>query len=258
MNIKPGDSLPELVFKDLHNQQEVRFSGNDDQALLFVFWGADLPEKKQRATKILNNIQESLNFYQNRNIRVVSVNIQNNPTLVINEILQNAETTFMACTDPKNYAFNELGAFIMPSILFVTRDGKIAAGIGYSRRLSEILAGKIQVLLNEKTKEQVHNELYPEMTHKTPERNKAETQFNYGMSLVQRNRSEAAAEIFHKAIAADHEFGPPYIELGCILVELGDIETAENMLFRGMDLIPDSTNGKVCMIKLNELVKSRI
>ncbi len=248
--LQPGDRLPRLDFIDMHTAEKhiLPVEGNSPQ--VFIFWGAEIIEQKQRTIKVLSQFQEALPFFEERNIKVLGIDIQNNPREIRTEIIYNAGATFPQYTDPENHAFDTFGAYVLPAVLFVNHRGEIAVGMGYDRRLMEFLTGEIQIVLKEKSRQQIHQELYPEVFEKDPAREKAETRYNYGRNLIDRGMKDAAVNVFKQAIEADPHFGPPYIELGCLYTEIRDINEAKVMLDRGLDLVPESARGRKCSVKL--------
>ena len=80
--------------------------------------------------------------------------------------------------------------------------------------------------------------------------NKAVAQYNYSLNLMKRDLNDAAIYLFRLAIQAEPQFGPPYIELGCLYIEMGEPRRAREMLDNGLDPAPDSPRGRKRSIKL--------
>ena len=257
-NFKVGAAVPAATFFQYNAAYKTSFSDYQGQPLVVLFWGADIPEKKQRSVKILAQLEDLKPFLKARHVALLSVNIQGDDPLTIRQALQESGSTELVFTDPDKTAYANLGIYVMPAILLLDNNGRVAAGFGYSRDLLAKLKGETEILLNEKTRLQVQQELQPSMPVEQPEKLKANTHFNAGLHLLKRGFSQKAKREFDKAIHLDPQLAEGHIELGCLYLESGNSKEAEQSLQIGLRIQPDSLHGRICRAQLNALQTEKI
>ena len=164
LGFEKGGPVPDVNLQPLvKDQSGVTFSGLKGEPFIVVFWGADLPEKIENSARILAEVESLTPFLEERNVQRFSVNVQNDDPAAINEVAKKSRSSIDIFLDENKLAYKKLGIFVMPTVLLVDKDGNVSAGLGYSRDLIDRLKGSVEVMLGEKTAEQVAAELWPEM-----------------------------------------------------------------------------------------------
>jgi tetratricopeptide (TPR) repeat protein len=234
---------------------KVTFSGLKGNPFVVIFWGADLPEKIKHSAQILSDIEELAVFLNERNIQRYSVNVQNDESAVIKEVVDKSKSTIEIYKDENLEAYAKLGIYVMPAVLLVDGDGIVATGIGYSRDLGDRLKGFIEIMLGEKTAEQVAAELRPEMVEASDEVKASKRHFNYGMVMMTRGRLDAAIREFSKAVDIDPGMSDAHLQLGCLYLKRNDYKNAEISINKVLEADPESVKGKICSGELLRLKK---
>lgn len=248
--INIGDPLPPVTLTEYKTNQKISLNSFDDQILLVVFWGADIPTKRQRSVKALKVIKELQPFLKQRDFKVIYANVQGDGPGVIASVMEEAGIDQPVFIDENRKAYGSLGIFVMPAILVIDKQGHVAAGMGYTRELKKRLLGEIQIALGEKTREQFEAELRPEMVEKSDEEKDARRHFNMGMTMIKRGQPESAIREMKKAIENNPEMAKAYIQLGCLSFDEGKMDEAQKALNQGLDRDPDSLEGQICQARI--------
>jgi len=249
-SVNVGDQLPEVTVKSITNQQDESLAKYKGKPLVLVFFGADIPTKKERSVKALKALQKMTPFLGSKGVAVLTVDAQGDETAVIDEVISTSASTFPVYVDAERQAYGNLGIFVMPSIMLVAADGTVVAGMGYSHDLDQRLKGEIEVMLGEKTRAQIEEELRPEMVEKSEEEKGAHRHYNLGMTMIERGQPEAAMRELAKAIALEPEMGKAHVQLGCLQLAAGQLDEARVSLAKGAELAPDMLDGKICSARL--------
>lgn len=245
--IEQGDPVPDVTLSPMKNGESVlRFSDLKGSPFLVIFWGADLPEKIQNSAKILAGIEELAPFLTERNIQRYSVNVQNDDKTAIQEVLARSKSPIQVFADTNQEAYAKLGVYVVPSVLLVDEQGKIAAGMGYSHDLIDRLKGAVEIMLGEKTVEQVAAELRPEMVEVSAEEKASKRHFNFGLVMLKRRYVEEAIREFSQAVAIDPGMIDAQLYLGCLYLETQDQVKAERALDVILESEPSSVKGRIC------------
>ena len=249
--VKVGQPLPALTVQDADSGETVNVAPADGRGLLMVFVGADLPSKKKRSLKALKGLAKLDDFLSKKKIDIYVVDSQGGGDQdAVREILAKARLDARLYTDPGREAYGRLGIFVMPSVLLVAPDGKIAAGMGYSHDMSKRLKGAVEIMLGEKTREEVEAELHPKMVEMSKEEAAARRHFHLGQTLAAKGQPEMAIKEMKKAIAIDAKMGKAHIALGCLFLDTGDRAAAEKSLAVGLELEPDDLSGQICRARI--------
>ncbi|MCL7489019.1 MAG: tetratricopeptide repeat protein [Desulfobulbaceae bacterium] len=249
-----GDSVPDVTLKSFEaGRQAVTFSGIKGKPFIAVFWGADLPEKIEHSAKVLAELENLASFLQERNVQRLSVNVQNDDAAAINEVLNRSGSTMALYVDENQKAYATLGIFVMPTVLLVDKDGNVAAGMGYSRDLVDRLKGAVEVMLGEKTAEQVAAELRPEMKVASDQEKAGRRHFDFGMVMLKRGQMDAAVREFAKAVEIDPEMSEAQLRLGCLYLRGNELDRAENAINKALEADPGSVDGRICRGELLRL-----
>ena len=156
LGFEKGDPVPDVNLQPLvKDQSDVTFSSLKGEPFIVVFWGADLPEKIENSARILAEVESLTPFLEERNIQRFSVNVQNDDLAAINEVAKKSRSSIDIFLDENKVAYKKLGIFVMPTVLLIDKDGNVSEGLGYSSDLIDRLKGSVEVMLGEKTAEQV-------------------------------------------------------------------------------------------------------
>lgn len=248
--VAENDVLPHLRFQEVVSGQMKDFHGGQKRPLVLIFWGADLDTKRERAIEVLGYIQQSRAFFQERNIELAAVFVQPDQQSLMAEVVGRVQMGFPVYVDIENQSFEKLGVYVMPSILMVDADGIIYKGLGYNHNLDEILRGEIEVMLHEKTREELEAELHPQVIERTTAQRQARLDYNYALQLVQRHRIDLALEKLDLALVKDPELVQALIEKGCLLVKKKKFQEAGDFLDQGLTLEPGFERALACKVEL--------
>ncbi len=244
-----GDQLPPFTLKSTNGEDFSTTNLKNSPAVL-IFWGADLPTKKKRASVALKSLESLKPFLQQKQVKILSINVQGDPETVLQEVRLDSGSTIPFYIDSNKEAYKALGIFVMPSILVIDKDGRIVAGMGYSRNMASMLKGEIMILLGEKTRGQVEKELHPKIIHKTAGEKAARRHLNMGLVMLHRGMREAAMSELKKSLELAPELADAHIELGCLYELAGNTKMAEIELNKGIDLDPTSVRAQICTARL--------
>lgn len=249
-SVNVGDQLPGVTVKSLRSQQDEVLAKYQGKPLLLVFFGADVPTKKERSVKALKSIQNMADFLKGKGVVVLTINAQGDDTAIVNEVVSEAALTLPVFIDADKQAYGNLGIFVMPSLMLVDADGKVVAGMGYSHDLSQRLKGEVEVLLGEKTRAQVEEDLRPEMIEKSQEEKGAGRHYNLGLTMLERGQPESALAELTKAVSLEPAMGKAHVYIGCLQLDAGKVAEAKASLGKGMGLEPEMIEGKICQARL--------
>jgi tetratricopeptide (TPR) repeat protein len=252
-SINIGDKLPAVSVKGLNSQQTVNLSQFQGKPMMVVFFGADISTKKKRSIKALKVVQKLLPFAGKKGINTLVVNVEGDSPDVINEVVSSAALSAEVYVDDQRQAYSGFGIFVMPSILLVTADGLVAAGMGYSRDLPKRLKGEIEIMLGEKTRAQVAEELRPKMVQKSAKEKGAKRHYNLGMTMIERGQPEVAMRELKKAIAIEPGMGQAHTILGCLQLDDDNVADAKVSLAKGIELEPELVAGQICLARIKAL-----
>lgn len=236
-----GDPVPDVTLRNYADfRKTLSFSDLKGSGFVAVFWGADLPEKIEHSATVLREVESLAPFLQERNIRYLSVNAQDDDAANIDRVLKLADSRAEVFLDAENKAYAALGLFVLPSVLLVDRDGRAAAGLGYSRDLKERLRGAIEIMLGEKTPEQVEAELRPEMREATAEEKASRRHMDFGLVMLKRGQPDAALRELTRAVEIDPALTMVHLQLGCIYLGQDRLDLAEDSIAKAPESDPAS------------------
>lgn len=241
-----GEQIPDVSLVKATDNSKLSIHELQGSPAVLVFWGGDLDTKKKRAITALSELQELLPFFAEKNISFTAINVQGDSDATIAEITQAAGLTVPVYLDPEQQAYASLGIYIMPSVLLLDKNGVTIAGMGYSKDMTATLKGEVEILLGDKTREQVEAELHPVMEEKSKEEKEGNRRLGMGHVLARKGQLEAAQREFQAAIASNPKLAEAHVELGCLLLQLGKIDEAQKSLDAGLDIDQDSLRGEIC------------
>lgn len=252
-SVNIGDQLPAVTVKSVKNQQDESLAKYKGKPLVLVFFGADIPTKRERSIKALQAVQGMSDFLKAKGINVLTIDAQGDEAAIINEVVTESALSMPVYVDSAKQAYGNLGIFVMPSVMLVAADGAVFAGMGYSHDLGQRLKGEIEVLLGEKTAAQIEEELRPVMVERPQEEKVADRHYHLGLTMVERGQPESAMGELAKAIALEPGMGKAHVHLGCLQLDAGQVAEAKASLVKGMGLEPDMIEGKICQAKIKAL-----
>ncbi len=242
-----GDPVPDVTLRGYSDaNRTVTFSGMKGKPFVAVFWGADLPEKIEHSARVLREIEALTPFLRERNIQLLSVNAQEDDPANIDKVIKLAASRMDVFVDPGRKAYAALGLFVMPTVLLVDANGKVAAGMGYSRDLVDRLKGAVEVMRGEKTAAQVEAELHPEMKETSEQDKAGRRHYDFGMVMLKRGQVDAAIREFDKAVAIDPAMSEAQQELGCLYLEKDELDRASVSIDKAIAADPDLKRARIC------------
>lgn len=249
-SINVGEPLPAVTVKSLRGRQDEPLAGYKGKPLLLVFFGADIPSKKERSVKALQAVAKLADFLAGKGVAVLAVDAQGDEGALVAEVVALAGWSLPVYLDTDKQAYGNLGIFVMPSLLLVGADGRVAAGMGYSHDLGQRLKGEVEVMLGEKSRPQIEADLRPAMVEKSAEEKGAARHYGLGMTMLERGQPETAMAELAKALALDASLGKAHLHLGCLQLEAGKVAEAKGSLAKGVALEPEMLEGKICQARL--------
>ena len=249
-SVEIGDPLPDITVVDFESGKKVSLAKLKGHPLVLIFWGADVPRKKKLTIKFFRELQQNLDFFENRGVVILTINVQGDPPKVIRGVTVAAGLDLPVYLDSLQQAYSTLGLFVTPSVLIVDKDGRIAAGMGYARELIKRIQGEILVLTGEKTREEILAEFYPRSLKKSEREKKARLHFKLGLKMRRRGMKSAAIKEFQETIRFNPYFAPAYAHLGCLYLDLGRLKEAEGLIKKSLELDPNVVQAKICQALL--------
>ena len=249
-----GGQVPDVTLKGVKDAgKTATFAGLKGKPFLVVFWGADLPEKIEHSAKVLSEVESLSSYLQQRNVQMLSVNAQGDEAANIDAVVKQSGSKMDVYTDPDQKAYATLGIFVLPTILLVDKDGKAAAGLGYSNDLVDRLKGSVEIMLGEKTAEQVEAELHPEMKEASQQEKGSRRHYDFGLVMIKRGQIDTAIREFSKAVEIDPAMVEAHLQLGCLYLGKNQLAEAEKSINQALAADPNSVRGKICRGELKRL-----
>jgi len=244
--IAPGDPLPALSFKNSKDNTVVATESLKGAPAALVFWGADMDTKKERSLKTLAAVEESLPFLEQRKVKVLLINAQGDGAQVMQEVAGGLSGKLPVYVDESQKAYNDLGIFVVPSVMLLDKDGKVAAGLGFSHDFTERLQGEVQVMLGEKSREAMEQGLRPEMKEKPAEVKESRRHLDMALVMVKRGQTDSAISELGKALALEPNMAEAQGQLGCLYLDKGQLAEAKAALDKAYELNPDYLPATIC------------
>ena len=244
--VAPGDTLPPLSFTSFADSSALTVESLKGNPVALVFWGADIDTKKDRSIKTFEATEAILPFLDERKVKVLFVNAQGDPKDVIQSTVSGLSGKLSVYTDATQKAYGDLGIFIVPSVMLVDKDGKIASGLGYSHDFSERLKGEVQVMLGEKSRADMEKELRPDMVEKSTEEKLSVRHLNMAIVMMKRGQTDSAISELKKALEIDPKMGEAQGQLGCLYLDKGQLEEAKKALDASYEISPDYLPANIC------------
>jgi hypothetical protein len=122
--INPGDMLPATTIAHSDSGQKISLGKPGGNITALVFWGADLPTKKQRSTQALSQLQQLAPFFREKQVDLLSVNVQGDSAEIIKEVVAASGFASPTYRDPEQRP-TAPGRLVMPSVLLVDKRGKV-------------------------------------------------------------------------------------------------------------------------------------
>ena len=244
--VAPGDTLPALSFTSVADNSVMTVESLKGNPVALVFWGADIDTKKDRSLKTFEATEAILPFLEERKIKVLLVNAQGDSKDVIQSTVSGLSAKLPVYTDVTQKSYADLGIFIVPSVMLVDKDGKVVSGLGYSHDFSERLKGEVQVMLGEKSREDMEKELRPEMVEKSTEEKQSVRHLNMAIVMTKRGQTDSAISELKKALEINPKMGEAQGQLGCLYLDKGQLEEAKKALDASYEVSPDYLPANIC------------
>jgi len=241
-----GDSVPALTFQSMTSRPTVTVASLTGNPAIFVFWGADIENKKIRSLKTFKATEEILPFLEERKVKVLLVNAQGDSKEVMQEVVSELSGNMPVYIDETRKAYGYLGIFVVPSVLLIDKDGKVTAGLGYSHDFTDRLKGEVEVMLGEKTRAEVAKELRPEVKEKSAKEKKSGRHVEMAMVMIKRGQIDSAISELQKAIAINPDMVEAQARLGCLYIDKGQLEKAKKALDRAYEIDEGYLPSNIC------------
>jgi tetratricopeptide (TPR) repeat protein len=241
-----GDPIPSLTFTAFSGGAPVTTDSLKGNPAALVFWGADIETKKDRSLKAFNDTEKILPFLAEKKVKVLLVNAQGDPKEVVQAAISGLSGKLPVYLDDTQKSYGDLGIFIVPSVMLVDKDGKIAAGLGYSHDFADRLKGEVQVMLGEKSRADMEKELRPEMVEKSTEEKQTTRHLNTAVVMMKRGQTDSAISELKKALEIDPKMGEAHGQLGCLYLDKGQLEEAKKALDESYKINPDYLPANIC------------
>lgn len=249
-----GGLVPEVMLQEMKDAgQTVSFAALKGTPFLVVFWGADLPEKIEHSASALAEVEALSSFLKERKVQVFSVNVQGDEAAAIAEVVKQSGSMREVYTDSGQKAYADLGLFVLPAVLLVDKDGRAAAGLGFSRDLGDRLRGAVEIMLGEKTVAQVEAELRPEMKEASDQEKGGRRHYDFGLVMLRRGQTDTAIREFSKAVAINPALIDAQLQLGCLYLSKNQLVEAEKAISQALAIDPNSVRGRICRGELKRL-----
>ncbi len=234
--VKKGDPLPPVSVADLSGKL-VSLASLGKGVTVFLFWGADSEMKKRHAVRTLREIPAALESLKNR-VTFAAVDVLGDAPTAIQAVVDKAGYGGPLYVDRDRKVYEALGIFVMPAAL-VAKDGKVAAGYGYTHNLADLVKGEIEVLLGLKTREAVETALHPKNLGKSAGEKEALRYANLGESMLKKGMVPEAEKAFEKALSSEGRYVPALLGLARIALERGEVDKAEAYVKKAEAASPD-------------------
>ncbi len=246
----PGEPVPAVTLQSLQGESPLSFSRQAGTPFIALFWGADVPAKRERSITILQKIEFHAHFFAQRHIPIYSINIQGDGRQAIQEVIQRSASTLPVYRDPEKQAYGDLGVFVMPAVLLVDGQGNAAAGLGYSHDIIKRLQDAVRIMTGEKTRAELDMEQQRTIIEKSPAAKAASRHMHLGLVLLRQGFADSAIRELEKAVELDAALTRAHIELGCLYIEKNLLNKADEALGTGLAASPNSISGLLCQGKL--------
>ena len=248
--LEQGGALPAVTVQEVGTGALLALDALAGKNTVLLFWGADVPAKKQRSLSALAQLRQLDSFFRARQVRLVVINVQEDPAETIREVAATSGISAPMYADPAQNAYGALGIYVMPALLLVDSQGRAVEGFGYGRDMVAGLKGEIEILLGEKSRAEVEAELRPQMADRSREEKEGLRHLGLGNAMLAKGQTEAAAREYEQAAAREPKLAADHLGLGCALIDLGRLAEAEKALGHGLALAPDSLAGEICAARL--------
>ena len=250
-SLKIGKPAPDVEFVGYGNEPGTTIHAHAGKPILIVFWGGDLEAKKKRTIKVLKVVKDLQPYLKEKGVTLLVVNVQNDTDTVVNEVMAKTGLSVPLYVDPNRTAYGKFGLYVLPSILLIDAKGSVAGGLGYSKDIAERLRGEVDVMLGEKTREELEAELNPEMKEMPKEQKLARRHMHMGITMKHKGMLESAVREMKKALELDPQLTEARIELGCLYVDQDKLDEAIQELEAGLEQAPDSLKAEICLAQVS-------
>jgi Tfp pilus assembly protein PilF len=234
-----GGDVPAFTLPSLDGG-DVDVLGGQGQITVILFWSSDGEGKLARGVELLKTLQGIKDSYGDQGVVVNSVNIDKNNRGLIREIIKRDSITLPVILDEKEALAGAYGLFIMPTVIIVDREGKLDFALGYTRNITEQVAGRVEVMLGLKTAEDLESELNPEeVVEIDSDVKKAQVRLNLGRKFIERRLGDLAGKEFEEAIKLDPANAEAHAELGRFYIGQRQYDKALPELEKAIELQSD-------------------
>jgi tetratricopeptide (TPR) repeat protein len=215
-NVDIGDEAPNFVLQDT-NGRELSLISLRGKIAIIVFWKAG----EKHCLEALTSLQSIYIKFQEHSVEVLALSIDKSGLELISKIKSSEQLTFPMLYDSEEKAYGDYGVVVTPSTIIIDQEGKLNYYYpGYRNDFSRQISGRVEVLLGQKTLEELQAELQPV---KNPELSEAEKHarryLNAGNRLLEKGMTKSAMLQYQKAIEEKPDLFEAHLRLGDIYLE---------------------------------------
>lgn len=241
-----GEKMIDARFIEYGSGKTISVSSHKDNPLIIAMWGGDLKAKKNRAIKSLIELNKLQPYLDKNNVKTIVVNMQNDAPELIDEVTSKSGVTLPFYKDGQE-VYGKMGVYVLPSFLFISAQGVVSGGIGFSSDFRQRLKGEIDIMLGYLTREEHEKNLNPEISVADKKHKNAIRHMNMGLSMKRKGMVDTAIRELLNALELDPELNSARIELGCLYLQKDDLDKAVSELETGLDRVDESIPAEICL-----------
>ena len=246
-----GAPIPNVSLDGYKNESGTSIGAHAGKSMLLVFWGGDLEAKKKRTVKVLKVVKDLSSYLKKNGVVLMVVNVQNDTESVVTEVMEAADLSTPLYVDPTRTVYEKFGLYVLPSMLLVDAKGTISGGVGYSKDIAQRLRGEVDIMLGQKTHEELEAELNPKMKEIPKEEKLALRHMHMGMTMTHKGMIDSAVRELQQALELNPKLTVARVELGCLYVGQDKLDDAIKELETGLDEQPDLFKAEICLAKVS-------
>jgi peroxiredoxin/Tfp pilus assembly protein PilF len=236
-NVSPGEEAPDFTLQDTHGT-ELSLASTKGRIVALVFWRAG----QERSMEALTVLQSIYTEFKQQDIMVLALSSDEGGPELISKTKQSKQLTFPMLYDKGKKAYGDYGVFAVPTTFIIDKEGGVNYYYpGYRDDFPRQIHGRIEVLLGQKTLEELEAELKPiEKAQLSESEKKAARYLQAGNRLLEKGMVRPAMTQYQKAVQEKPDLFEPHLHLGNIYLTQEKIEEAAAEFKQAMELKPRS------------------
>jgi len=225
-NIKNGDSVGTLKLTDIDGKQVSTDSWSGSPSV-WIFVAADQNSSKKAA----HDLQAAIDSLTGANIHAIALTSDAVKIDYFKELRARDNIRYPLAIDPGREIYGRIGVIVLPTTLIIDKDGKLAQAIaGYDLDYERILQAKLARLSGRITAEQEVRMLSTTQAARDEKHDRAERFCRSANIMFDRGLRGEAIQELKRAIEADPDFSPAYLQLARIDRADGNLAEAEKLI----------------------------